>query len=212
LNQRQRAEHLNIRCINVVLGCIRNNQLGRAIKFLKQVKEEGIADEGVLFEKIFLHISNGGEDENEMCWLDVEDGFTVVAAMRELGLRPSRISLEALLDGCAAMSDPEQAQRVVQEMEQEGLCLNIFSMIRLFRAYIAGEDEERALNLLNEMPASDLQDPDVRVLILQTLQPHYVAAADSPEAARAPETLPRVRARLDELLGTDLIPGTRIRL
>jgi pentatricopeptide repeat domain-containing protein 1 len=65
-----------------------------------------------------------------MCWLDVEDGFTVVAAMRELGLRPSRISLEALLDGCAAMSDPEQAQRVVQEMEQEGLCLNIFSMIR----------------------------------------------------------------------------------
>jgi pentatricopeptide repeat domain-containing protein 1 len=28
LNQRQRAEHLNIRCINVVLGCIRNNQLG----------------------------------------------------------------------------------------------------------------------------------------------------------------------------------------
>ncbi|CAK9268190.1 unnamed protein product [Sphagnum jensenii] len=212
LNQRQRAEHLNIRCINVVLGCIRNNQLGRAIKFLKQVKEEGIADEGVLFEKIFLHISNGGEDENEMCWLDVEDGFTVVAAMRELGLRPSRISLEALLDGCAAMSDPEQAQRVVQEMEQEGLCLNIFSMIRLFRAYIAGEDEERALSLLNEMPASDLQDPDVRVLILQTLQPHYVAAADSPEAARAPETLPRVRARLDELLGTDLIPGTRIRL
>lgn len=28
MNQRQRVEHLNIRCINVVLGCIRHNQLG----------------------------------------------------------------------------------------------------------------------------------------------------------------------------------------
>jgi hypothetical protein len=33
LNQRQRAEHLNIRCINVVLGCIRNNQLGYCPSF-----------------------------------------------------------------------------------------------------------------------------------------------------------------------------------
>lgn len=30
MNQRQRVEHLNIRCINVVLGCIRHNQLGYA--------------------------------------------------------------------------------------------------------------------------------------------------------------------------------------
>lgn len=79
---------------------------------------------------------------------------------------------------------------------------------RLFRAYVAGEDEERALALLDEMPLSDLGDPDVRILLLQTLQPHYVAAADSPEAAQAPETLPRVRHRVDELIGGDLIPGT----
>ena len=80
---------------------------------------------------MFLHISNGGRDENEMCWLDVDDGFAVVNAMRELGLRPSRMALEALLDGCAAMNDSEQAQRVLQEMDREGLHLNIFSMIRL---------------------------------------------------------------------------------
>jgi len=65
-----------------------------------------------------------------MCWLDIEDGFAVVGAMRELGLQPSRMALEALLDGCAAMNDSEQAQRVVREMEREGLSLNIFSMIR----------------------------------------------------------------------------------
>lgn len=28
MNLRQRAEHLNIRCINAVLACIRHNQLG----------------------------------------------------------------------------------------------------------------------------------------------------------------------------------------
>ena len=83
------------------------------------------------YVQMFLHISNGGRDENEMCWLDVDDGFAVVNAMRELGLRPSRMALEALLDGCAAMNDSEQAQRVLQEMDREGLHLNIFSMIRL---------------------------------------------------------------------------------
>lgn len=80
--------------------------------------------------QIFFHISKGGRDENEMCWLDVDDGFTVIAAMRELGLRPSRIALEALLDACASMNDSEQAQRVVAEMEKEGLALNVFSQIR----------------------------------------------------------------------------------
>ena len=79
---------------------------------------------------MFLHISTGGEDENEMRWLDINDGFLVINAMRELGLRPSRMSLEALLDGCAALNDSEQAHRVLQEMEREGLQLNIFSMIR----------------------------------------------------------------------------------
>jgi pentatricopeptide repeat protein len=72
-----------------------------------------------------------------MCWLDIEDGFAVVAAMRELGLQPSRMALEALLDGCAAMNDSEQAQRVVREMEREGLSLNIFSMIRFIYLLIS---------------------------------------------------------------------------
>ncbi len=39
-------------------------------------------------------------------------------------------SLETLLDGCDAMSDLKQSQKMVQQMEWEGLCLNIFSMIK----------------------------------------------------------------------------------
>ncbi len=65
-----------------------------------------------------------------MCWLDVEDGFIVVLVMCELDLCPSKISLEVILHGCDTMNDPEQAQKMVQEIEQEGLCFNIFSMIR----------------------------------------------------------------------------------
>lgn len=82
----------------------------------------------------------------------------------------------------------------------------------MFRAYVAGEDEERALELLNRMSGEDLKDPDVRLLLLQILQPHYVAAADSPIAAEAPETLPRVRNKVDELLGGHLIPDTDMTL
>lgn len=200
LTYQQRAEFLNVRCINVVLGCIRHNQLGRALQFLRKVKDENIADVAVLFDKIFLHISNGGRDENEMCWLDVDDGFAVVTAMRELGLRPSRMALEALLDGCASMNDSEQAQRVVSEMEKESLALNVFSQIRLFRAYVAAEDEEKALELLIQIDPYDWQDVHVQFILHQTLQPHFAAAQDSPEAAQAPETLPGVRQKLEELI------------
>ena len=58
------------------------------------------------------------------------------------------------------------------------------------------------------MTPEDLKDSDVRLLLVQTLQPHYVAAADSPIAAEALETLPRVRKTLDELLGGNMIPFT----
>jgi len=200
LSHQQQAEFLNIRCINVVLGCIRHNQLGRALEFLRRVKEENIADVGVLFDKIFLHISNGGRDENEMCWLDVEDGFAVVEAMRELGLRPSRMALEALLDGCAAMNDSDQARRVVAEMEREGLALNVFSQIRLFRAFVAAEDEDGALELLSQIQPFDFEDAHVQIILIQTLRPHCEAAQDCPEAAQAPETLPKVRQKLQELV------------
>lgn len=80
----------------------------------------------------------------------------------------------------------------------------------MFRAYVAGEDEERALDLLHHMTAEDLKDSDVRLLLVQTLQPHYVAAADSPIAAEASETLPSLRKKLDELLGGNVIPFTDI--
>lgn len=80
----------------------------------------------------------------------------------------------------------------------------------MFRAYVAGEDEEKALDLLNQMPEEDLKDSDVRLLLVQILQPHYVAAADSPIAAEALETLPRVREKVDELLGGNMIPDTDI--
>jgi len=68
---------------------------------------------------MFLHISSGGQDENEiMRWLDVNDGFLVINAMHELGLQPSRMSLEALVDGCAALNDSEQAHRVSKKWSE----------------------------------------------------------------------------------------------
>ncbi len=74
---------------------------------------------------------------------------------------------------------------------------------RLFRALVAGEDEEGALALLDKMQVCDLQDSDIQVIIRETLQPHYTAAAESAEAAESPETLPRVRRRVEELMSQD---------
>lgn len=75
---------------------------------------------------------------------------------------------------------------------------------RLFRAYVAAEDEEKAIELLQQIDPYDWQDVHVQFILQQTLQPHLEAAQDSPEAAQAPETLPGVRQKLAELI--DLYP------
>ena len=71
---------------------------------------------------------------------------------------------------------------------------------RLFRAFVAAEDEDGALELLSQIQPFDFQDPHVQIILMQTLQPHCEAAQDFPEDAQAPETLPKVRQKLHELV------------
>ena len=71
---------------------------------------------------------------------------------------------------------------------------------RLFRAFVAAEDENGALELLSQIQPFDFEDAHVQIILIQTLRPHCEAAQDCPEAAQAPETLPRVRQKLQELV------------
>jgi hypothetical protein len=80
------------------------------------------------------------------------------------------------------------------------ICNYLLFLCRLFRAYVAAEDEEKALELLQQIDPYDWQDAHVQFILHQTLQPHFAAAQDSPEAAQAPETLPGVRQKLEELM------------
>lgn len=73
-------------------------------------------------------------------------------------------------------------------------------LFRLFRAYVAAEDDERGLELLQQIDPYDWQDAHVQLLLQQTMRPHFEAAQDSPETAEAPETLPGVRRKLEQMI------------
>jgi hypothetical protein len=61
-------------------------------------------------------------------------------------------------------------------------------------------DEDRALRALSRLPREDLRSRDMQLLVMQTLLLQYEQAAESREAAEAPESMPRLRKQLDNLL------------
>ncbi|GAQ92629.1 hypothetical protein KFL_010770020 [Klebsormidium nitens] len=146
---------------------------------------------------------NNSEDEREdgVRLPTVSNGLRVVDSMVSIGLRPTRIGMEALIDCCDAALDAEMAEGIVRRMEEEyGLPPTIVTLVRLLRACVNAEDEDRALRVLDRLPREDLKTVDMQLFVMQTLLLQYEEAAESREAAEAPGSMLRLRMKLDELL------------
>ncbi|KAJ7517842.1 hypothetical protein O6H91_21G041900 [Diphasiastrum complanatum] len=178
--EEQVKEQQNHWCMSIVESCILHGELRRLVQFLEQVKEEELViDQNIFFDKIFLHIANGGADTTTMVPEKWGDGFAMLDAMRSLGFHPSRMCLEVLLDCCATMKDSKRAQLVIAEMEKEQIEPNILTMIRLFRVFVAVGEFQRAYFMLGEMNQNDLKDSDIKMLVKAVLDSNSGSAAYS---------------------------------
>ncbi|KAK8706080.1 hypothetical protein V6N13_049658 [Hibiscus sabdariffa] len=158
-------------CCRVVLQFIRHKQLRSAIDLLKQLKDklhDDLAMEAI-FGEIFCVIA-------ERQPTDLQIGLALLQAMKdELGLTPSRKSLDFLLTSCVNAKDLQNSLLIWSEYQAAGLRCNVLTFLRMYQALLASGDPKSAKSLLTKIPTDD---PHVRCII-KACQVTYVQSASS---------------------------------
>ncbi|KAJ4966309.1 hypothetical protein NE237_018158 [Protea cynaroides] len=144
-------------CVKVVLYCIRYKHLSSAVDLLKQLKDKDeLATDSVL-DQAFCQIS-------EMESTDMEMGLDLLLAVKvELGLLPSRTSLDFLLSSCVNAKDPRSARLIYDEYQKAGFPYNILTFLRMYQVLLASGEHTSTKNMLKKIPQDD---PHVRHVIM----------------------------------------------
>ncbi|CAA7394501.1 unnamed protein product [Spirodela intermedia] len=121
-------------CGRVVLYCIRNNLLSAAVDLLRQMKEKDEAGTCSVIDQIFCQIW-----ETEPTNMEIGMGL-LWAIKEELGLLPTRASLDFLLSACVKVKDLRSARSIWVEYSKAGLPFNVLSYLRMYHALMAGGD------------------------------------------------------------------------
>ncbi|XP_024976772.1 pentatricopeptide repeat-containing protein At4g04790, mitochondrial-like isoform X2 [Cynara cardunculus var. scolymus] len=120
-------------CARIILYCVRHKLLGSAVDLLKQRMEKctnETATEG-LFDEVFCAIV-----ETEP--IDVQFGLDLLQAIKEdIGIRPSRRSLDFLLSACVNARDLDRSFIVWKEYQTAGLPYNVLTFVRMYQALLA---------------------------------------------------------------------------
>ncbi|KVH99068.1 hypothetical protein Ccrd_022648 [Cynara cardunculus var. scolymus] len=142
-------------CARIILYCVRHKLLGSAVDLLKQRMEKctnETATEG-LFDEVFCAIV-----ETEP--IDVQFGLDLLQAIKEdIGIRPSRRSLDFLLSACVNARDLDRSFIVWKEYQTAGLPYNVLTFVRMYQALLASGAHKAAKVLLK-----NIHDDDCHVL------------------------------------------------
>lgn len=145
-------------CTRVILYCVRFKHLSCAVALLKQFKDKFCYDElaiEILCNEVFSQIA-----ETEP--IDVQFGIDFLRAIKEVGFRPSRRSLDFLLGACVNAKDLKNSYLVWKEYQITGLPYNVLSFLRMYQALLVCGDHKAATKLLKKIPRFD---SDVRSII-----------------------------------------------
>ncbi|XVE80295.1 hypothetical protein DITRI_Ditri14bG0128400 [Diplodiscus trichospermus] len=116
-------------CCRTVLHCVRNKNLRSAVDLLKQLKDKfhnDVMAMEVIFDEVFCIIA---ESESKDL---LQIGLALLQAMKdELGLTPSRKSLDFLLNACANAKDLQNSLLIWKEYQAAGFSGNVLTYLRL---------------------------------------------------------------------------------
>ncbi|KAH6835532.1 hypothetical protein C2S53_015625, partial [Perilla frutescens var. hirtella] len=139
-------------CFRVISHCVLHKNLRSTVNLLKQLKDKFIDAEvalEVLFDEVFCLYA-----EQEPT--DMQFGLDLLEAIKEeVGLRPSRKSLDFLLSACTNAKDAESSFLIWKEYNRAGLPYNVLSFVRMYQALLASGDKKSAAKLLNKIPKDD---------------------------------------------------------
>ncbi|XP_004244155.1 pentatricopeptide repeat-containing protein At4g04790, mitochondrial isoform X2 [Solanum lycopersicum] len=136
----------------VITYCIRKNHFRSIVDLLKRLvdvyKSDEVAKE-VLFDEVFYQIA-------EQDPINLQLGLDLLQAIKkDIGLLPSRQSLDFLLSACVNAKDLQACYLIWKEYRIAGLPYNILSYVRMYRALLALGDYKSAANILNNIPRDD---------------------------------------------------------
>ncbi|XP_015170188.1 pentatricopeptide repeat-containing protein At4g04790, mitochondrial-like isoform X2 [Solanum tuberosum] len=137
----------------VITYCIRKNHFRSIVNLLKRLvdayKSDEVAKE-VLFDEVFCQIA-------EQDPINLQLGLDLLQAIKkEIGLLPSRQSLDFLLSACVNAKDLQACYLIWKEYKIAGLPYNILSYVRMYRALLALGDYKSAENILKNIPRDDI--------------------------------------------------------
>ncbi|XP_021287856.1 pentatricopeptide repeat-containing protein At4g21880, mitochondrial-like isoform X3 [Herrania umbratica] len=159
-------------CCRIVLHCVKIKDLRSTVDLLKQLKDKLHNDDlGIDFlcDEVFSLIAEG--DAKEL-WF----GLALLQAIKdEIGLIPSRKSLDFLLTACTNAKDSQNSLFIWKEYQLAGLSYNILSYLRMYQALLACGDLKSANIMLTKIPTDD---PHIR-LIIKAYQTTYVQSTSS---------------------------------
>ncbi|MBA0606612.1 hypothetical protein Godav_019054 [Gossypium davidsonii] len=159
-------------CCRAVVHCVTKKHLRLALDLLKQLKDEFHKDDlalDVVFDEVFSVIAERQPN-------DLQIGLALLQAMKdELGLTPSRKSLDFLLASCVNANDLQSSLLIWREYQAAGLRCNILTFLRMYQALLASGDPKSAKTLLTKIPT---EDPHVRCII-KACQMTYVQSTSS---------------------------------
>ncbi|KAB2095946.1 hypothetical protein ES319_A01G075700v1 [Gossypium barbadense] len=159
-------------CCRAVVHCVTNKHLRLALELLKQLKVEFHKDDLALdavFDEVFSVIAERQPN-------DLQIGLALLQAMKdELGLTPSRKSLDFLLASCVNAKDLQSSLLIWREYQAAGLHCNVLTFLRMYQALLASGDPKSAKTLLTKIPT---EDPHVRCII-KACQMTYVQSTSS---------------------------------
>ncbi|XP_076910860.1 pentatricopeptide repeat-containing protein At4g04790, mitochondrial-like [Bidens hawaiensis] len=152
LNQLRNSELWDEGCAKIILYCIRHKLSDSAVDLLKQRMEKSSANEmviDVLFDEVFCQVAEAEPP-------DVQFGLDLLQALKnDIGIRPSRKSLDFLLSACVNAKDPERSFIVWNEYQTAGLPYNVLSYVRMYQALLASGAHKAAKVILEKIPDDD---------------------------------------------------------
>lgn len=139
-------------CFRVISHCVRHENLRSTVDLLKQIKDKFIDAEvalEVLFDEVFCIYA-------ELEPTDMQFGLDLLGAIKnEVGIRPSRKSLDFLLSACTSAKDANASFLIWKEYERADLPYNVLSFVRMYQSLLASGDKKSAAKLLTRIPKDD---------------------------------------------------------
>nr|GLL22596.1 pentatricopeptide repeat-containing protein At4g04790, mitochondrial-like [Ipomoea trifida] len=136
----------------VISYCIRHEQFRPVIGLLKKLKEIYCNDEvarEVLFDEVFCLVA-----EKEP--INLEIGWSLLQTIKnELGVLPSRKSLDFLLSACISAKCLPFCFKIWGEYRKAGLPYNTLNYLRMYQVLLASGLQKPAAAILRKIPKED---------------------------------------------------------